>query len=312
MSSEFNTKIVISPSPHFRTDLNPNKIMRRVIIGLIPVMIAAVYFFGIVNFLRVVGLSTVSAIVFEFLILRVFKRKIIPGTYSSGVVTGILLGLTLPPSVPWWIPVVGSGIAIIVAKEFFGGLGQNPFNPALIGRAVLSVSWPVHITTFITPFESLTTATPLALLKDGVDKLPSYWDLFYGNVSGSIGETSALLILIGGIYLLMTRTIEWYIPVSYLGSMAILSLLLGRDPVIEILAGGVMLGAFFMATDYVTSPVTSKGRLIFGLGCGILTLIIRAFGGYPEGVTYAILIMNAFSPIIERVTLPRKFGEVKK
>lgn len=312
MSSETKTNIIISPAPHFHTKINPDKIMIRVIIGLVPAMIASAYFFGIVNFLRVVGISTLSAILFQYIILKIFKRKPIAGAYTSGVVTGILLGLTLPPTVPWWIPLVGSGIAIIIAKEFFGGLGQNPFNPALIGRAVLGVSWPVHLTKFVTPFEGISTATPLALLKDGIDQLPKYWDLLIGNVSGSIGETSALLLLIGGFFLLFTKTIDWQIPFSYLGSMMVLSLAMGRDPIFEILAGGVMLGAFFMATDYVTSPVTSKGRIIFGIGCGVFTFAIRVFGGYPEGVTFAILIMNAFSPIIEKSTLPIKFGEVKK
>ncbi|MBT9164269.1 MAG: Electron transport complex subunit RsxD [candidate division WS2 bacterium] len=305
------SKVIISPSPHFHANINPDRIMNRVILSLVPASLAAFYFFGWISFLKIVGLSVASAVFFEFIILRLFKRKPLPGTYSSSIVTGLLLALTLPPTSPWWIPIVGSAIAIIVAKEFFGGLGHNPFNPALVGRAVLLISWPTHLTTFIQPFSGITTATPLAFFRDNLS-LPSYQDLFLGNIAGSLGETSAIALIIGGLFLLLSRTIEWQIPTAFLGSVAILSLTLGRDPVFDLLSGGILMGAFFMATDYVTSPITPWGRLLFGIGCGLLTITIRAFGGYPEGVTYAILIMNAFAPMLEQATLPRKFGTVHK
>lgn len=311
MTENNSSKVIISPSPHFHTNINPDKIMSRVILSLIPASLAAFYFFGWISFLKVVGLSVASAIFFQFIILRLFNRKPLLGTYSSSMVTGLLLALTLPPTSPWWIPIVGNAIAIIVAKEFFGGLGHNPFNPALVGRAVLLISWPTHLTTFIHPFSTITTATPLAFFRENLS-LPSYQDLFLGNIAGSLGETSAIALILGGLFLLLSRTIEWQIPTAYLGSAAILSLTLGRDPVFDLLSGGILMGAFFMATDYVTSPITSWGRLLFGIGCGLLTITIRAFGGYPEGVTYAILIMNAFSPMLEQATIPRKFGMVRK
>lgn len=206
---------------------------------------------------------------------------------------------------------MGSVVAIGIGKQVYGGLGSNPFNPALVGRAFLIITFPVHMTTWISPVDGVTTATPLNLLKmQGVKT--GYMQLLIGNVGGSLGETSALLLLIGGLYLLYKGIIDWRIPVFYLGTVAALALVLGSDPIFHLLAGGLMLGAFFMATDMVTTPVTRLGKIIFGVGAGILVVLIRLYGGYPEGVLFSILLMNTFTPIIDRYTRPRIYGEVKK
>ena len=205
---------------------------------------------------------------------------------------------------------VGAVVAISLGKQIYGGLGMNPFNPALIGRVFLMISFPVYMTTWINPIDGVTGATPLQIMKmQGVTS--DYLKLFLGNIGGSIGETSSLLIILGGLYLLYKGYIDWRVPVSYLGSVAVLSLILGRDPIFNLLSGGLMLGAFFMATDMVTSPISRTGKIIFGVGAGFFTVLIRFFGGYPEGVSFSILLMNAFTPIINRYTVPRIYGEVR-
>jgi electron transport complex protein RnfD len=224
----------------------------------------------------------------------------------------MLLAFTLPPTVPFWIPIVGSVVAIVVGKHVFGGLGNNIFNPALVGRAFLLAAWPVYMTTWASPVsrwaepgskvaDAVTTATPLAAMKLQGQTTPLI-DLFIGNTGGCLGATSVLAIFIGASYLLYKRTVTWHIPSSFIGTVFVFSFLLGQDPVFHLFAGGLMLGAFYMATDVVTSPVTKSGRLVFGCGAGIITVIIRQFGGYPEGVCYAILIMNALTPLIEKYT----------
>ncbi|MCS7201228.1 MAG: RnfABCDGE type electron transport complex subunit D [Dictyoglomus sp.] len=308
-------ELIVSSSPHIFADEDVSKVMLNVIMSLIPATIAGIYFFGIYS-LFVILVSIVSAVMWEGLALLIRRKSLNSLLDFSAVVTGLLLALTLPPRVPLWIPVIGTGVAIILTKQIFGGLGGNFLNPALVGRAFLLTSYPVIMTSWINPLTSATpvsTATPLAIEKLKLPySLPSYWDLFIGKVSGSIGETSALFLLIGGIWLIYKNIIDWRIPISYILSIMVLSLLFRKDPIFQILSGGVFLGAFFMATDWVTTPLTPKGRLIFGIGAGFLTLMIRIFGSYPEGVTYGILVMNALTPLIDRSIKPHKFGEVKK
>jgi len=303
----------VSSSPHIKSKDSVQGIMRDVIIALIPATFAGIYFFGMEAFL-VTLVSVLSCVVAEALWQKLTHRKITIGDLSA-VVTGLLLAFNLPAAVPLWLPAIGGFFAIIIVKQFFGGIGQNIMNPALAARAFLLASWPVHMTNFT--LDGVSAATPLAILKNGGSELPSLMNVFIGNVGGCIGETSVIALLIGGAYLLYKRIISWHTPVSYIATVFILTLILGRDGLMtgdalyEICAGGLMIGAFFMATDYTTSPMTKKGQLIFGLGCGILTTIIRLYGGYAEGVSYSILIMGLFVPFIDKFTAPRIFGEVK-
>jgi len=287
--------------------------MRDVIIALIPATFAGIYFFGMQAFL-VTLVSVISCIASEALWQKLTHRKITIRDLSA-VVTGLLLAFNLPAAVPLWLPAIGGFFAIIIVKQFFGGIGQNIMNPALAARAFLLASWPVHMTNFTV--DGVSSATALAILKTGGDKLPSLMNVFIGNVGGCIGETSVLALLIGGAYLIYRKVISWHIPVTFIGSTFILTFILGRhglmtgDALYEIFAGGLILGAIYMATDYTTSPFNKKGQVIFGVGCGILTTIIRLYGGYSEGVSYSILIMSLFVPFIDKFTALRVFGEVK-
>ena len=303
----------VSSSPHIKSNDSVQGIMRDVIIALIPATIAGIYFFG-VKALLVTLVSVLSCIAAEALWQKLAHRKVTIGDLSA-VVTGLLIAFNLPAAVPLWLPAIGGFFAIIIVKQFFGGIGQNIMNPALAARAFLLASWPVHMTNFTV--DGVSSATALAILKSGEGELPSLFNIFIGNVGGCIGETSVIALLIGAAYLLYKKVISWHTPVAYIGSVFILTTILGRDGLItasalyEILAGGLILGAFFMATDYTTSPMTKKGQLIFGLGCGALTTIIRLYGGYSEGVSYAILLMSLAVPFIDKYTAPRIFGEVK-
>jgi electron transport complex protein RnfD len=229
----------------------------------------------------------------------------------------MLLAFCLPPTVPLWIPVIGGVFAMAVVKHAFGGLGFNIFNPALMARAFLLTSWPVLMTTWVRPFDAVTSATPLAvakiqglnaLIESAGSNLEVYKSLFFGSVGGSLGETSAFVLILGGVFLIWRKVITWHTPVTYISTVVLLSLLTGQDILFQILSGGLMLGAFFMATDYVTTPLTSKGKIIFGVGCGVITMVIRIYGGLPEGVSYSILIMNAFTPLIDRHTKTKPKG----
>ncbi|WP_315119927.1 RnfABCDGE type electron transport complex subunit D [uncultured Clostridium sp.] len=302
------TNYTVSSSPHIRAKDTTKSVMRDVVIALLPATAASIYFFKL-EALLVILVSVLSCVGTEYIWQKALKRKVTIGDLSA-VVTGLLLAFNLPPSVPLWIPVIGGAFAIIIAKQFFGGLGQNIVNPALIARAFLLASWPTPMTTWT--LDGVTTATPLAALKAGT-QAPGLMDVFLGNVGGCLGETSALALIIGGAYLIFKHVIDWRIPVTYIGTTFIITAIAGRagNPLYELFAGGLMLGAFFMATDYATSPITPLGRIIFGVGCGALTGIIRIFGGYPEGVSYSILIMNLFVPLIERWTAPKIFGKVK-
>ncbi len=301
-------KFVVSSSPHLLTQESTDTIMRDVVIALIPPTIAGVIFFGWWG-LAIVIIGMLSAMVTESVLLRKsLSFNSLKGDWSAAV-TGILVALILPPYSPWWVVAIGSFIAIAIGKLFFGGIGNNTFNPALVGRAILFVSWPVFMTAWSKPVgthDVMTAATPLG----GADA--TYTELFMGNVSGCLGETSVLAILIGGIFLIARGHVDWVVPVSYLASMAALAPIAGEDPVFHLLSGGAVFAAFFMATCMVTSPFTRSGKVIFGLGCGILTGLMRYYGAAPEGVTYAILIMNALVPFINSYTRPRIYGEVSE
>lgn len=301
-------RFAIASSPHIHSGESVQRIMFSVAGALLLPTIAGIYFYGIKALILVVT-TTLAAVITEA-IFQKLRGKPITVWDGSAVVTGILLALNLPPGLPLWMAVVGAAVAISLGKQIYGGLGTNPFNPALIGRVFLMITFPVQMTTWINPVDGTTGATPLALLKmQGVST--DYMSLFLGNVGGSMGETSALMIILGGLYLLYKGYIDWTIPAGYLGTVAVLSLLLGKDPIFQLLSGGLMLGAFFMATDMVTTPITRLGRIIFGIGAGIFTVIIRFYGGYPEGVSFSILLMNAFTPVINRYTVPKIYGEVK-
>ena len=285
--------------------------MGWVLAALAPAGIAGVYFFGL-RAAAVMAVCVVSCVAFEYLWERCTKRTVTVGDLSAAV-TGLLLAYNLPPTIPFWMAVLGSLFAIIVVKQFFGGLGCNIVNPALAGRAMMLTSWPVPMTTWT--LDGVSCETPLAMIKAGtLDNLPGLRDVFLGSVGGCIGETSALALLIGFAILLYKDIIKWHVPVIYVAVVAALCALFGRPvpPYYEILTGGLFLGAIFMATDYTTTPITLRGQMIFAAGCGLLTALIRTWGGYPEGVSYSILIMNLTVPLIDRATKPRIFGEVKK
>ncbi|MCM8785699.1 MAG: RnfABCDGE type electron transport complex subunit D [Candidatus Omnitrophica bacterium] len=298
-------------SPHIHSAETTGKIMFYVIVSLIPAILGSIYFFGF-YVLKVILVSIISCVLSELLFKILMKREI--RIYDgSAVITGILFAFVLPPRIPLWIVAIGGFLAIFLVKELFGGLGFNIFNPALTARAILLASYPVEMTKFTKPFnyniDAITSATPLFIIKEKInEQLPSLWQMFIGNRSGCIGETSVLLLLIGAIFLLYKRVITWHIPILYILTVAILSLFTKENLGYQIMGGGIVLGAFFMATDYVTSPITKKGKIIFGIGCGIITFLIRKVGGYPEGVCYSILFMNTLVPLINRYTLPKKFG----
>lgn len=309
-------KLIVSSSPHLNGKRTTQNIMLDVIIGLAPAMLASIVYFG-VKAAAVILTCVASCVLSEFLCRKVMKRPQTVGDLSC-VVTGVLLALNLPATIHPLIAVFGSVVAIVVVKQMFGGIGQNFVNPALTARIILMNSFPARMTHWVAPFDyaatadSITTATPLGILKEGGGELPSYLDLFLGKTGGCLGETCALAILIGGIYLIARRVISPVIPVTYLATAAVFSLLFGRDPIFDLLSGGLMLGAFFMATDYTTSPLYFWGRVVFAIGCGALTLVIREFGSLPEGVSYSILLMNILTPLIERYIKPKAFGSPKK
>lgn len=309
---------VVSGTPHVRSKESIQSIMRDVIIALVPATAAGIYYFGM-NALILVIAAIVSAVAFEAICQKVMKKPVTVSDLSA-VVTGLLLAMNLPAAAPVWVAIVGSAFAIIFGKQLFGGLGQNFINPALAGRAFLLASYPTEMTTWSVPnglevADAATYATPLAQLKAGYLDA-SLGELMLGQCGGTIGETCAIALIIGGVYLLYKHVISWKIPVIYIATVAILFAVIGRQgvrmPLQEIMAGGVMLGGIFMATDYASSPVTPKGQIIFAVGAGLITYLIRTFGGYPEGVSYSILIMNCAVPLIERFTEPTIFGALPK
>jgi electron transport complex protein RnfD len=286
--------------------------MLDVIIALTPALIASVIIFGI-QALIVVLACVLSCVVFEYLSRKIMKRV---NTISdlSAVVTGILLAFNLPVTIPIWIAVMGSFIAIVIVKQIFGGIGQNFANPAITARIILFVSFSSHMTTWAQPFyyqnsgvDVITGATSLTLLSEP-DKLPSLIDMFLGIRGGCLGETSTIALLIGGVYLVMKKVISPVTPIAFIGTVFLLSAIMDSNPIYQLMSGGLMIGAIFMATDYSTTPITQKGKMIFGLGCGLITIIIRQFGAYPEGVSFSILLMNILTPYIDKATKIRPFG----
>lgn len=319
------SQVKVSNSPHIRSEDNTRQIMLDVIIALIPALALGIFVFG-ARALVVTAVSVIGAVVFEWLYNKLLKKPCSIGNCSA-IVTGMLLAYTLPVTAPLWMVLIGDFFGIVVVKSLFGGIGKNFMNPALGGRAFLMASYPVFMTAWCKVHTSLplfgscdvvSTATPLSYLKSGALPDVSLADAALGMVSGCIGEVSALALLVGGLWLLYRRVITLRIPVSFVGTVAVLTLIFSKGDsgaftwmAYQVLSGGLMLGAIFMATDYASSPVTPKGQIIYGVGCGVLTVLIRYFGGYPEGVSYAILIMNCCVFLIEKISQPVKFGYVK-
>jgi electron transport complex protein RnfD len=288
-----------------------------VILALLPAGIAGIYIYGLCS-LKVMLASIISCVLSELIFLKLRNKDPKAVLDGSALLTGLLLAYNLPPEIPFWIPIVGGAVSIILGKQIFGGLGHNIFNPALVGRVFLQISWPVYLTTWKNPrwaVHAVSTATPLAKESRGVF---SYADLFLGNHGGCIGEVCILMLLIGVAFLIFKKIISFHTPLSFIGTVMALTWVFGGDGffkgdfIFHLLSGGLVLGAFFMATDYVTGPLTKTGKIVFGIGCGILTVIIRLKGSYPEGVSYAILFMNAMVPLIDRYTKTRTYGVIKK
>lgn len=309
---------MVQHSPHVVSKTTTSGIMLDVIFALLPATLVGIVYFG-PRAIAVLAASILSAVLAEFICCKIMKKPNSIGNLSA-VVTGLLLGLNLPPTLPVWMAALGSAIAIVVVKMMFGGLGQNFANPAIVGRIVLMMSFATAMTNWVEPFawlnpslDAVSTATPLAAESLLTSYSPSYLTLLFGNHGGCIGETCALALIIGGVYLVLRKVITPAIPLSFIGTVAVFSAILGIDPLAAILSGGVMLGAIFMATDYVTSPHNTLGKIIFGIGCGIITVVIRQFGALPEGVSYSILLMNLLVPHIEKITRRKPFGwEAKK
>ena len=311
--------LIVSSAPHVVSPVNTSRIMLDVIIALVPAVAMATFVFGM-RALLLTAVCAASCVFFEYAVEKILKRDVTIGDLSAAV-TGVILSLNLPANLPFWMACVGSFIAIVIVKQLFGGMGQNFANPAITARVALFIGFATAMTNFPLPVaqqtaDAITGATPLALFAKGLE-VPSNGAMFFGTIGGSMGETSALALLIGGAYLVYRKVISVRIPAAYLGTVAVLTLVFAKtgNPVTWMLyslfSGGVMLGAIFMATDYATSPVTAKGQIVYGIGCGALTVFFRYFGLFPEGVTYAILLMNAFVWLIDRHTAPRRFG-VKK
>ncbi len=330
-----NKILNVSPSPHLSSPETTRRLMYGVVIALIPALAASIYYFGM-GAIIVTLVSVASCVAVEYLVQKFILKTKPSVTDGSAVVTGLLLAFNVPSNLPVWIIIIGAIISIGVAKMTFGGLGSNPFNPALVGRVFLLISFPVQMTSWPVPsgfrtgyLDAVTGATPLGIMTEGVkagesvaslmEKVPTHMQLFYGYMGGSMGEIAAAALIIGGIYMLWKKIISWHIPVSILVSVALFTGILWladptkyADPGFHLLTGGIMLGAIFMATDYVTSPMTHKGMIIYGVGIGVITVLIRTWGAYPEGVSFAILIMNAFVPLLNMYIKPKRFGKEVK
>lgn len=330
-----NKLITISPSPHVYEDTTVKRLMFDVVIAMLPALAFSIYFFGM-GAIIVTLTAVVSCLAFEWLIQKYLLKQEPSITDGSALVTGILLAFNIPTNLPVYMIIIGSLVAIGIGKMSFGGLGNNPFNPALVGRVFMLISFPVQMTSWPLPTgfsnsytDAITGATPLGIMKEGIgagesvsaimDKIPSHMELFYGHMGGSMGEIAAIALLLGFGYMLFRKVIKMHIPVSILLTITVFTGILwlinpesNADPIFHLLTGGVMLGAIFMATDYVTSPMSVKGMWVYGIGIGIITVLIRVFGAYPEGVSFAILIMNAFVPLINAYIKPKRFGEEVK
>jgi len=328
--------LTVSGSPHVHSDQSMSRIMYGVVIAMVPAILVSIYFFGL-GAVKVMLAAVLACLFFEWIIQKYLMKGPLTITDGSAIITGILLAFNVPSNMPVWMIIVGAFVSIAIAKMSFGGLGKNPFNPALVGRVFLLMSFPVQMTTWPVPVplfggsavtDAITGPTTLGIIKEGLragktvselmSQVPTYAQELLGNQGGSLGEVSAIALLIGAAYLFYKKIITWHIPVSYILSVVIFSGIFWLinperylDPLFHLVTGGMMLGIFFMATDMVTSPINTRGMLIFGAGCGVLTMLIRMWGGYPEGVSFAILIMNAFTPLINRSIKPRRFGVVK-
>jgi electron transport complex protein RnfD len=326
--------LTVSGSPHVHGDQSLKKIMWGVVLAMIPAMLVSFWYFGLPAIIITLT-AVISCLIFEYLIQKYLLKEKTSITDGSAVITGVLLAFNVPSSLPLWQMVIGALVAIGIAKMSYGGLGKNPFNPALVGRVFLLISFPVDMTLWPLPkpiwslVDAVTGPTSLGILKEGIGKgdtisqlaseLPSLQNLFIGGVGGSLGEVSAAAIILGGLYMIFKKIISWHIPVSFIATVAIFTGIMWQvnpehyiNPMFHLLAGGLMLGAIFMATDMVTSPMTYKGMILYGIGCGVLTVLIRLWGSYPEGVSFAILIMNAVVPLINKGFKPKRFGEVVK
>ncbi len=332
MENQNSKFLTMTASPHIKSPIKTKNIMADVILALMPALVWGVYIFGF-RALTITAISVLSCVAFEYIYRKIMKKS---NTVSdlSAAVTGILLAYSLPVSVPLWLPVIGAFFAIVIVKQLYGGIGKNIINPALAARVFLFIAYPTELTAFtapgkhLSPFDiSVSTAasdiaagaTPLVNLKNGVMPDVEITSTLIGNIAGTIGEVSAILLILTGVYLMLRKVITWHIPVTYIATVAILTLVFplgdigGLDSMlIHLFSGGLMIGAFFMATDYVTSPATSLGRVIYGIGCGLITVFIRYFGGYPEGVSFAILMMNLFVWYLDKATKPKVFGGAKK
>ncbi|MCD4794076.1 MAG: RnfABCDGE type electron transport complex subunit D [Bacteroidales bacterium] len=332
------SKLIVSPSPHQLGSNSVKKLMYGVLFALIPTLFISIFFFGLGAIIVILS-AVISSVLFEYLITKFILKRESTVMDGSAALTGLLLAFNLPSNLPVWLVIVGAFVAIGIGKMSFGGLGNNPFNPALVGRVFLLISWPVQMTTWPKPspftekmlgYTDVTTgATPLGQLAETMrngesmsslgEKVPDYMQMLYGNMGGSFGEVAALALILGLLYMLWKKIITWHIPVSIIGTVAIFTGILWladpvnfADPLFHILTGGILLGAIFMATDYVTSPMSKRGMIIYGIGIGVLTIVIRIWGAFPEGVSFAILIMNALVPLINMYMKPKRFGETVK
>jgi electron transport complex protein RnfD len=325
----------VSPSPHQQSAETTRKLMMGVVIALAPALAASIWYFGL-GAIIVTLVSVVSCVAVEYLIQKFILKTKPSVSDGSAIVTGLLLAFNVPSNLPVHIIIIGAIVSIGIAKMTFGGLGNNPFNPALVGRVFLLISFPVQMTSWPVPSgfntgytDAVTGATPLAIMSEGIkngeavsalmEKIPSHMQLFYGYMGGSMGEIAALALILGGLYMIWRKIITWHIPVTILLTVAVFTGILWAadpmkypDPLFHLLTGGLMLGAIFMATDYVTSPMTAKGKVIYGIGIGVITVLIRNWGAYPEGVSFAILIMNAFVPLLNMYIKPKRFGKEVK
>ncbi len=330
-----NTKILVAPSPHIHSGDSIQKNMYRVVIAMIPALLFTFFYFGY-SAIIVTLASVASCYLFEFLIQKYLLKTKVTISDGSALITGLLLAFNVPSNLPIWIIMIGALVAIGIGKLTFGGLGNNVFNPALVGRVFLLISFPVQMTTWPKPmrmatsyFDAETGATPLAIIKEGLKKgealshltkgMPSNLDMFLGQTGGSMGEIAGAALLVGLLYMLIRKVITWHIPISIMATVILFTGILHfvdpehyASPFFHLLSGGLLLGAIFMATDYVTSPMSHIGMIVFGVGIGIITVVIRIFGAYPEGISFAILIMNAFVPLINTYLKPKRFGEKRK
>lgn len=312
MEKQYHDNLIVSSAPHAVSNVDTTKVMGTVLVALIPAFAVGIYQFGYRALVQTV-VCVLACVVFEGLYNHFMKR---PQTVKdlSATLTGVLIAFNIPASLPYWMSIIGCFVAIIIVKQLFGGIGQNLVNPAVTARIVLFISFATEMTTWPVArgaagaTDAITGPTALGILSEGGGELPSNLDLFLGNCGGCIGEVSALALLIGGIFLIWRKVISWIIPVTFLGTVFVLTLLIpGQDPIFHLCAGGLMLGAFFCATDYVTSPIMAKGKVIFGIGCGLITVLIRVYGSYPEGVSFAILLMNILTPHIDNFCISRAY-----